>query len=119
MGLEHANWVTSSQSDHAIPKVYLIWKSPATARGIKGAPSPFRHHFEFFCAFGSSAPLLQPHSCSTFNCSVRRALAFSNDVYDSIYSALKCFVVVFPYRWELFILIFFKCVILLSSSISL
>ncbi|KAI5616098.1 actin, cytoplasmic 1 [Silurus asotus] len=30
-GLDHANWVTGSQSEHAIPKVYLIWKLPATA----------------------------------------------------------------------------------------
>lgn len=49
-GLEHANWVTPSQSDRALPKVYLIWKLPAAVPGIKAAPCGWRRYSEFSCA---------------------------------------------------------------------
>lgn len=37
-----AKWTTAGQSDCSMPKVYLIWKEPAAAPGIKAWPTSRR-----------------------------------------------------------------------------
>lgn len=40
--LKLAKWTTAGQSDRSMPKVYLIWKEPAAAPGIKLRPTSYR-----------------------------------------------------------------------------
>jgi len=40
--LKLAKWTKAGQSYHSMPKVYLIWKEPAPAQGIKVWPTSHR-----------------------------------------------------------------------------
>lgn len=106
-GLEHANWVTASQSDHAMPKVYLIWKLPATVPGIKTAPSRFRGYFEFFCAPKKRGFIPTAFLLKTFNSPVRSAFIYLNLLKSAwgygIFTLLLCIGACFSWCWGLLI----------------